>query len=114
MEAASHCTSTFVELVSKPKKNNIELCIICQKVRDSNQNTKLTTTPDGRDMVIKTSKILPDDTLYRLNETDLKKIQYHVKTYYARYKKDRERSEKKTLEKRFTHRDIPMRLNDKP
>ena len=52
MEAVSPGTSTFVELVSKPKKRNVELCIICQKVRDSNQNAKLTSTPAGRGVVI--------------------------------------------------------------
>ena len=100
MEIGSPGTLTFVELVSKPKKINIELCIICQKVRDSNQNIKLTSAPDGRGVVIKTSRILSDDTLYRLNETDFNKIQYHAKTYYARYKKAGERSEKKELGKR--------------
>ena len=100
MEIGSPGTSTFVELVSKPKKSNIELCIICQKVRDSNQNIKLTSAPEGRDVAIKTSRTLSDDTLYRLNETDFNKIQYHVKTYYVRYKKAGERSEKKELGKR--------------
>ena len=107
MEVGSPGTSTFVELVSKTQKSNNELCIICQKVRDSNQNTKLTRTPEGRDVVIKTSRILSDDTLYTLNETDLNKIQYHVKTCYGRYNKYGERSEKKALGKR-SHTEISL------
>ena len=74
MEAVSPGTSTFIELVSKPKKRNVELCIICQKTRDSNQNAKLTSTPAGRGVVIKTSRILPDDSLYNISENELNKV----------------------------------------
>ena len=112
MEVESLGTSTFVELVSKPQKSNIELCIICQKVRNSNQNTNLTSTHKGRDAVNKTSRILSDDTLYRLNETDLNKIQYHVKTCYTRYKKA-EQKWKECIVKALTYREFPMRPNDK-
>ena len=86
MEVGSPGAFTFVDLVSTAKKRNIEFCIIWQKVRHFNQNTELTGTPEGRNIVIKTSWKLSDDTLCRLNETDLNKIQYHVKTCYARYK----------------------------
>ena len=54
------------------------------KVRDSNQNAKFTKTPEGRDVVIETSRILSDDSLYNLSENELNKIQYPVKTCYAR------------------------------
>ena len=74
MEVGSPGTSAFVELVSKPKKSNIELFIICQKVKDSNQNTKLASTPEGRDVVNKTSRILSDDTLFKLHEINLNKM----------------------------------------
>ena len=84
--------STSIELVLKSKRRNFEFCIICQKIKDSNQNTKLTSTPEGREKIIQTSNLLNDDTLVDLVESDLDKIQYHVKTCYARYKKTGERS----------------------
>ena len=40
------------------QKSNIEFCKMCQQIRDSNQNTKLTSIPEGRDVVIKTLMIL--------------------------------------------------------
>ena len=93
--------STSIELVLKSKRRNFEFCIICQKIKDSNQNTKLTSTPEGREKIIQTSNLLNDDTLVDLVESDLDKIQYHVKTCYARYKKTGERyALKKESEKR--------------
>ena len=63
MEVRSPGTSTFVKLVSKPQKSNTELCIICQMVRNSNQNTQLSSTHEGRHVVTKISKILSGDKL---------------------------------------------------
>ena len=48
--------------------------------------------------------ILSSDTLYKVNKTDLNKIQYHVKRCYVHYKKAGERSEKKALGK-CSHRE---------
>lgn len=48
----------LVELVKEPKKKNICLCIIFQKVQDSQQSKQLTSTPVGRSVIIQTSKIL--------------------------------------------------------
>ena len=76
-----------VELVQKPKKKNIRLCIICQKVQDIQQNKKLTSTPGGRSVIIQTSRILDDDLLVGLTDEDLQNIQYHVRTCYSRYKR---------------------------
>ena len=76
-----------VELVQKPKKKNIRLCIICQKVQDIQQNKKLTSTPGGRSGIIQTSRVLDDDLLVELTDEDLQNIQYHVRTCYSRYKR---------------------------
>ena len=71
------------EFVQKPKKKYIRLCITCQKVQDSQQNKKLTSTPDGRSVIIQTSRAL----LVELTDEDLQNIQYHVRTCYSRYKR---------------------------
>ena len=67
-----------VELVQKPQKKNIRLCIICQKVQDSQQRKKLTSTPGGRSVIIQTSRLLDDDLLVELTDEDLQNIQYHI------------------------------------
>ena len=80
-----------VELVQKPQKKNIRLCIICQKVQDSQQRKKLTSTPGGRSVIIQTSRLLDDDLLVELTDEDLQNIQYHIQTCYFHYKRFGER-----------------------
>ena len=48
-----------------------------------------------------------DGTSYKLNETDMNKIQYHVKNCQARYKKTGDISEKKALGKRSHKETFP-------
>ena len=101
MTDSSPGPSTNVELVTKPARRNLKLCIICQKVKDANRNTKLTSTPEGRTKIIQTSNLLKDDTLSDFQDSDLTLLQYHVKTCYARYIKTGERyAKKQTGEKR--------------
>ena len=84
--------SRYAPVVSKPKNINIKLCIIYQNVRDFNQNTKPYKPTRGKR---RSSRSFSDCTSYRLNKTDLNKIQYHIKTCYVRYKKDGEREMKR-------------------
>ena len=51
--------------------------------------------PKGRDIVIKISRMLPDDTSFNLHENEVSKTQYLVKLCYARSNKAGERSERK-------------------
>ena len=48
-----------------------------------------------------------DGTSYKLNETDMNKIQYHVKNCQARYKKTGDISEKKASGKRSHKETFP-------
>ena len=73
----------------------------------------MTSTSDGRDVVIETSRILNDDVLTDLHEDQLEKIQYHVKTCCGRYKKSDERhkikqlSEKRPPDENCTTSELP-------
>ena len=80
-----------VELIQKPQKKNIRLCIICQKVQDSQQSKKLTNTPGGRSVIMQTSRLLDDDLLVELTDEDLQNIQYRIRTCHFRYKRLGER-----------------------
>ena len=84
--------SSSIQLVQNTNKaKNVKLCIICQHAKDVNGDIKLTSTPEGREKVIKTSHLLADDILYGLNDSELSQIQYHVRWCYARYKRTGER-----------------------
>ena len=77
---------------AKSKLVNLDLCIICQHIKDNKGSDKLTSTNDGRQVIIKTSEKLQDGLVVRIdspNEYD--SIKYHVKTCYATYKKRGER-----------------------
>ena len=106
MDVQSPGSSAAVELVSRPRRD-LTRCIICQTLQDSIGCKKLTSTPDGRRVIIETSRILQDDVLLGLNEEEHSKIHYHVKSCYARYKRAGERESARGLpEKRQTDESI--------
>ena len=69
--------------------------MICQKIKDSSGSSKLTSTSEGRNVLLKTSQSLNDELMNNSPDHDLEKIQYHVKTCYASYKKNCEKNEQK-------------------
>ena len=79
--------SSSIELVPAETKLNLNLCIICQKIKDSSGSSKLTSTSEGRNVLLKTFQSLNDELMNNLSDHDLEKTQYHVKTCYASYKK---------------------------
>ena len=84
MEATSPGPS--IPLIQKKKKRNTNLCIICQKIYDRNKDKKLTSTTEGRTVIIEKSKILKDDLLIDLSENEYLCIKYHLRTCYAGYR----------------------------
>ena len=74
-----------------PKQKKLDFCIICQKLKDSQGCTKLTSTLDGRNKLIETStldgrnklietsELLGDEFLAHLSNNELSEIKYHVK-----------------------------------
>ena len=91
--------SSSIQLVPAEKKLNLSLCVICQKVKDSSGSSKLTSTSEGRNVLYKTSKSLNDELMNNLSENDIEKIQYHVKSCYASYKRKGERNDQKKNKK---------------
>ena len=85
--------STSVQLVQNAtnSKPNLEKCLICQNVKDSQGSAILTSTDDGRKVIIKTSEKLGDGKVAGIEESERNRIQYHVKTCYSRYKRKGER-----------------------
>ena len=71
----------------------MELCIICQREKDSKGVKKLTSTEDGRNIVIKTSEKLQDGLVAGIEPNDRINIQYHLKSCYSTYRKKGERCE---------------------
>ena len=63
-------------------------------------------------MLYKTSKSLNDELMNNLSENNIEKIQYHVKSYYALYKRKGERNDqKKTKNKRTSEEPIDSFLS---
>ena len=91
MSLSSPGSSSSVQLVPEKKKKNINLCIICQCNKYVKDSTKLTSTPEGRNHVILTSRTLQDEYLFGLTDGDWLNIRYHVKSCYAKYKRSWER-----------------------
>ena len=90
--------TTPSKLPSSSKQNDSDLCIICQKLKESRRCTKLTSTVDGRSKIMETSKLLNDKLLVHLSNNELSEIKYHGKTCYARYKRSGERHAKRTID----------------
>ena len=55
--------SHAVRLKQEVKAKHLNLCIVCQRKKDSKGNNKLTSTEDGRKVLIQTSQTLKDDLL---------------------------------------------------
>ena len=80
-------SSNAVQLVPNPKPLKLELCFICQNVKDSAGSSKLTSTKAGRHTIISTSRKLKDGLVTNIDQNRLVNIRYHVKSCYATYKK---------------------------
>ena len=76
----------FIPLIQKKKKRNTNLCIIVQKSKDRNKDKKLTSTSEGRNVIIEKIKILKDDLLIDLSKNEHLCIKYHLRTCYASYR----------------------------
>ena len=86
--------SNAVQLALKSRKSrsiDLRRCIICKNVKDIKGSTKLTSTEDGRLVILKTSKKLKDGLVGDLDPDQLRNIKYHVKTCYSTYRKKGER-----------------------
>ena len=75
--------SNSVQLISKSKNIDLKKCIICKHVKDSKGSTKLTSTEDGRLVILNTSKKLNDGLVEDLDTDQLRNILYHVKTCFS-------------------------------
>ena len=77
------------------------LCQLFQKrrkkiLRDENskdwkEDSKLTSTKVGRNVITEASKFLKDDLLHGLGDADITHIKYHINTCYIHYLKKKER-----------------------
>ena len=76
--------SNDVQLVPNPQALKLELCLICQNVKNSAGWSKLTSPEAGRQT--STSRKL-DGLVTNIDQNRLVDIRYHVKSYYATYKK---------------------------
>ena len=92
-------SSSSVQNPNQFSRKNVELCIICQRIKDKNGSKILTSAEKGRETVIKTSEKLDDVKIAGLEPCDLVNIQYHVDTCYGSYKKKGERCAEKQKRK---------------
>ena len=53
--------SSSIQLVPAERKLNLNSCIICQKIKDSSASSKLTSTSEGRNVLLKISQSLNDN-----------------------------------------------------
>ena len=60
--------SNAVQLVPNPKPLRLELCLICQNVKDSAGSSKLTSTEAGRQKIISTSRKLNDGLVTNIDQ----------------------------------------------
>ena len=74
----------------------LELCLLCQNVKDSAGSSKLTSTEAGRQTIISTSRKFEDGLVTNIDQNRLVDIRYHVKSYCATYKKKGARHEVET------------------
>ena len=65
--------SSSIQLVPADRTLNLNLCIICQKIKDSSGSSKLTSTSEGRNVLLKTSQSLNDELMNNLSDHDLEK-----------------------------------------
>ena len=94
MTGSSPGLCSSIQLIHDEKnKGDLGRCIICQNIKDTKGDSKLTSNPEGRKNIIDASHVLQDDILLNFTESDFDQVQYHVNTSYARYKKMQERIE---------------------
>ena len=89
--------SNAVQLVPNLKPLKLELCLICQNVKDSAGLSKLTSLEACREIIINTSRKLDDDLVTNIDQNTLADIRYHVQSCYATYKKKGARHNINTL-----------------
>lgn len=87
-----------INLVPQLKGKNIDLCIICQHKKDSKGESKLTSTENGRTILIDASRFFEDGIIQDLDEASLKIIQYHLHSCFSSYRKKWERAKKRSLD----------------
>ena len=76
-----------VEPVPNPKLLKLELCLICQNVKDSADSSKLKSTEVCRQTNISTSRKPEDGLVTNIDQNRFVDIRYHVKSCYTTYKK---------------------------
>ena len=75
-------TSPGVQLKKEDKKkHNFDRCILCQKVKDSKGDKKLTSTQNGRTLLFEASK---DNLVTEIPDDEKQNVKYHVNTCYSR------------------------------
>ena len=78
-------TSPGVQLKKEDKKKrNFDRCILCQKVKDSKGDKKLTSTQTGRTLLLEASTILKDNLVTEIPDDEKQNVKYHVNTCYSR------------------------------
>ena len=77
-------SSNAAQLLPNPKLLKLELCLICQTVKDSAGSSKLTSTEAGRQSII--SRKLKDGLVTNIDQNRLVDRRYHIKSCYATYK----------------------------
>ena len=60
--------SNVVQLVPNLKPLKLELCLICQNVKESGGSSKLTSTEAGKQTIISTSRILEDGLVTNIDQ----------------------------------------------
>ena len=74
---------------------DISKCIIFQKLKDNKGNQKLKSSKKGRGVIAECSKLLNDELLEGIPDSQYQNIKYHVNTCYPRYVRSKEGLEKK-------------------
>ena len=59
------------------------------------RNQKLTSTEKGRGVIVECSKLLNDELLEGIPDSQYENIHYHVNTCYPRYLRSKERLQKR-------------------
>ena len=70
-----------VQLIANPKSLKLELCLICQNVKDSAGSSKLPSTEAVRQTILSTSRKFEDGLVTNIDQNRLVDVRYHVKSY---------------------------------
>ena len=63
-----------LSFIWKEKKKDLKRCIIFQNSKDKKEDSKLTSTKVGRNVITEASKFLKDDLLHGLGDADITHI----------------------------------------